>query len=279
MVTYKKALCVGINKFKNFPQYTLNGCVNDVNNISAVLKESLGFDKSEITILTDDNATKTNIIRSLTNMVKDAKDGKCNYLFFHLSTHGSQVPDTNQDEPDHADEAFVPHDLEQQGDKWHPDHIITDDEFRDLFSKLPTENVMLEAFFDTCHSGTGLKAMDLLSDRKIRWIPPPSLKAFKELEGVQVHGLREGLMEEDMKNHVLFAGCRSDQTSADAQIDGTYNGAFTYYMCKVIKESNNKSSRTQVINKLRDYLKDAYSQVPQLECSPVFKEQHIGYSL
>ena len=194
-------------------------------------------------------------MNALTNMVKEAKDGKCNYLFFHLSTHGSQVPDTNQDEPDHADEAFVPHDLEQQGDKWHPDYIITDDEFRDLFAQLPTENVILEAFLDTCHSGTGLKAMDILSDRKIRWIPPPSLKAFKELEGVKVHGLHEALMEDDMKNHILFSGCRSDQTSADALIDGRYNGAFTYYISKVIKESNNKSSRTQVINKLKSLFK------------------------
>ena len=279
MVTSKRALCVGINKFKNFPQYTLNGCVNDVNDISSTLKEFLGFDSSEITILTDEQATKANIMNALTNMVKEAKDGKCNYLFFHLSTHGSQVPDTNQDEPDHADEAFVPHDLEQQGDKWHPDYIITDDEFRDLFAQLPTENVVLEAFLDTCHSGTGLKAMDILSDRKIRWIPPPSLKAFKELEGVKVHGLHEALMEDDMKNHILFSGWRSDQTSADALIDGRYNGAFTYYISKVIKESNNKFSRTQVINKLKAYLKNTYSQVPQLECSPGFKEKNIGYSV
>ena len=183
MVTSKRALCVGINKFKNFPQYTLNGCVNDVNDISSTLKEFLGFDSSEITILTDEQATKANIMNALTNMVKEAKDGKCNYLFFHLSTHGSQVPDTNQDEPDHADEAFVPHDLEQQGDKWHPDYIITDDEFRDLFAQLPTENVVLEAFLDTCHSGTGLKAMDILSDRKIRWIlhlPLRHLRNWKE---------------------------------------------------------------------------------------------------
>lgn len=275
----KKALTIGINKFKNFPQYTLNGCVNDVENITALLKQSLGFNSSEIMKLTDEQATKANIMEALKDMVQQAKAGKYNYLLVHLSTHGTQVPDQDQDEPDHADEAFVPHDIEQQGDTWHPDHIISDDELRNLFSQLPTENVMLEAFFDTCHSGTGLKAMDLLSDRKIRWIPPPSLEVFRQLEGLHVHGLREGLMEENMKNHVLFAGCRSDQTSADARIGGTYNGAFTYYLCKVIKESQNKSNRNQDINKLRGYLKDAYSQVPQLECSPQFKDKPIGFSL
>jgi hypothetical protein len=279
MDIHKKALCVGINKFKNFPQYTLNGCVKDVADITALLKQFLGFNSSEIITLTDEQATKANIMAALKDMVQQAKAGNCNYLFMHLSTHGTQVPDQDQDEPDHADEAFVPHDIEQQGDTWNPDHIISDDELRTLFSQLPTENVMLEAFLDTCHSGTGLKAMDLLSDRKVRWIPPPSLDAFRELEGLQVHGLREGLMEQDMKNHVLFTGCRSDQTSADAHFGDTYNGAFTYYMCKVIKESQNGSTRTQNINKLRDYLKDSFSQSPQLECSPQFKEKPLGFSL
>jgi len=275
----KKALSVGINKFKNFPQYNLNGCVKDVTDITDMLKQFLGFNSSEITVLTDEQATKANIMKAVTAMVDEAKSGKLNYIFFHKSTHGTQVPDKNYDESDHSDEAFVPHDLEQEGDHYHPDHIITDDEYKDLFCQLPSENVMLEAFFDTCHSGGGLRAMDLTLDRKPRWMPPASTTALREVEGKHVHGLREALLEEDMKNHVLFTGCRSDQTSADAHIGDFYNGAFTYYFCKVMKETNNKSSRTELINKVRDSLKDNYSQVPQLEASDSFKEKNFGYTL
>ena len=215
----------------------------------------------------------------LKDMVEAAKTGKCNYLFFHFSSHGTQVPDQNKDESDHADEAFAPTDIQQEGNVWHPDHIISDDEFRDLFSQLPTESVMLEVFLDTCHSGTGIKGIDLLLDRKPRWIPPPSLDAFKKVNGKKVHGLREGLLEEDMKNHVFFAACSPEQTSADALIGDSWNGAFTYYMCQVIKESNNGSSRTKNLEKLINYLKDKYTQIPQLECSKHFKKKPIGYSL
>jgi hypothetical protein len=38
------------------------------------------------------------------------------------------------------------------------------------------------------------------------------------------------------QTHVLFAGCKDNQTSADAYISGAYNGAFTYYFCKTLRD-------------------------------------------
>ena len=38
-----RALCVGINLFKNYPQSTLHGCVNDANDMASVLKAYLGL--------------------------------------------------------------------------------------------------------------------------------------------------------------------------------------------------------------------------------------------
>ena len=64
------------------------------------------------------------------------------------------MPDTSGDEPDKADEAICPHDLASAGNVWDPKHIIIDDELHDLFVQLPA-NVLLEVYFDTCHSGDG----------------------------------------------------------------------------------------------------------------------------
>ena len=44
----KKALCVGINNFKNYPSAALNGCVNDANDMSSLLKDLLDFADSDI---------------------------------------------------------------------------------------------------------------------------------------------------------------------------------------------------------------------------------------
>ena len=71
-----RALCVGINTFKNYPQSTLHGCVNDANDMASVLKAYLGFKAQDITLLTDAQATKQNIMSKLKSMVADAKAGK-----------------------------------------------------------------------------------------------------------------------------------------------------------------------------------------------------------
>ncbi|HHD64909.1 MAG TPA: caspase family protein, partial [Desulfobulbaceae bacterium] len=112
----RKALCVGINDFKNYPSATLQGCVNDAQAMSSLLTGLLGFADEDITLLTDADATKENIMSELQTMVEKARAGKQNYLVFSLSSHGTQVPDLSGDEEDAADEAFCPHDLAQAGD-------------------------------------------------------------------------------------------------------------------------------------------------------------------
>jgi len=118
MASNRKALCVGINQFKNYSSSNLQGCVNDAHDMGALLKDFLGFTAGDITTLTDAQATKANIMSNLKSMVADAKAGKYSYLVFSLSSHGTQVPDTSGDEPDRADEAFCPHDLAQKGNVW-----------------------------------------------------------------------------------------------------------------------------------------------------------------
>ena len=184
----KKALCVGINNFRNYPSAALQGCVNDANDMAGILKDFLGFKDADITKLTNATATKVNIMKNLKLMVDGAKAGKYDYLVFSLSSHGTQVPDKNGDEPDNADEAFCPYDLAQKGDQWDLDHVIVDDELHDLFITIP-ENVLLEVYFDTCHSGTGLKAVDFLLDRKPRFLPLLLSKHLKSLKDLNHEGL------------------------------------------------------------------------------------------
>jgi len=265
MATNRKALCVGINVFKNLPGATLQGCVNDAKDMGALLKDLLGFTAGDITTLTDAQATKANIMNNLKSMVADAKAGKYSYLVFSFSSHGTQVPDKSGDEPDRADEAFCPHDLAQKGSVWDPNYVIVDDELHDLFVQLP-KNVLLEVYLDTCHSGTGLKVVDMLLDRRPRYLPPPSWEAFMEVDGRRPRGLHLSLLEKEIIHHILWAGCRADQTSADAHIGGSWHGAFTYYFVKEMRACQNKLSRLEVLKKVIADLKAGhYSQIPQLE--------------
>jgi metacaspase-1 len=274
----KKALCVGINKFQNLPQGNwLNGCVNDTADMISVLKKYQGFIDNDIVRLIDDQATKKNIMENLTEMVNGAKEGKYDKLVFSISSHGTQVPDLHKDESDLADEAFCPTDIIQKGDIWDPDHVIIDDELHDLFVQLP-ETVTLECYFDTCHSGTGLKAIDLLLSRKPRLLPPPSLKVFEEVKARWPRSMAISLKEKGLSTrHILWAACRSDQTSADANIGDTWHGAFTYYLCQNINKSQNKLTRQELLTKLRaDLKKNKYDQLPQLETNATGRNEKLG---
>ncbi|MDD1774545.1 MAG: caspase family protein, partial [Methanobacterium sp.] len=236
----KRALCVGINNFKNYPENSLNGCINDAYDMHALLVKYMGFKDNDIFKLLDKDATKSNIMKNLNEMVKGARKGKYNTLVFSMSSHGTQQPDAGVDESDRMDEAFCPYDLASKEASWDKDHIITDDELHDLFIQLP-DQVNLEVYLDTCHSGTGLKAMEPIPDRQPRFIPPPSPEIFhasdKNLKGAS------SLLDEVVDKHILWAACQADQTSADAHISGEWHGAFTYYLCRAVNQTDNRKSR------------------------------------
>lgn len=281
MVSDRKALCVGINQYKNYPKSNLQGCVNDVADMEDILTKYLGFKGSggtdpDIVKLTDSQATKANIMAPLKAMLEGAKAGKYTYLIFSMSSHGTQVPDVSGDEPDRADEAFCPHDLAQKGSQWDPNYIITDDELHDLFVQLP-QNVLLEVFLDTCHSGTGIRLVDLLLDRTPRFMPPPTIEAYEALQDKAPRGLFRALAERGITHQILWAACRDNQVSADAKIGNSWHGAFTYHFCKVIRDCNNQLARRDVLKQVNAALKAGkFTQIAQLECEATVKKELLG---
>jgi len=268
----RKALLVGINDYKGIND--LRGCINDVTNMRNILKTFLGFQNTDIRLLTDARATKANIITRLNWLVRGAKSG--DYLVFHYSGHGSQVRDRDSDElSDHMDELICPYDMDWDGT------YITDDDLRDIFKKLP-QGVLLEVFLDSCHSGTGLRAIDGLGRpaelgplnqaeqyRVARYLPPPpDIVARWEGEEETLQPARSFRnVGRTTVHHILWAGCKDSQTSADAFIGGSYNGAFTYYFCKSMRDTNGALARSELLRRLRQALVfNRYDQTPQLEC-------------
>ena len=286
----KKALLVGINKFANYSQFTLNGCVNDAKDMADLYKDLLGFKNSEITMLTDAQATKAKIMANLKAMVADAKVGKLGYLVFSLSSHGTQMNDSSGDEPDGKDEAFVPHDIAEKGGSWDPSHIISDDELHDLFLQLPA-NVLLEVYLDTCHSGSGLRGAEFgLYAPRARYIAPPEHEFGKKTARMRGFTLRRrpsskakagaaSVSKEAVAgaHHILWTGCKANETSADAYFNGRYNGAFTYNFVKVMRDTKNKLSRKDVIARMRTLMQGKFAQSPQLEGNATNRAKAIVY--
>ncbi len=263
----KKAVLVGINKYE-LEGNNLSGCVNDVTNVRDILINYYGFDVPNIRVLADERATKCNIIERLGWLVNDAKPG--DILVFHFSGHGSQVRDREGDElSDSLDEILCPCDMDWE------DNYITDDELALIFKQLPA-GVTLDVILDSCHSGTSTR-----NPYKIRFMQPPVDILCRNEENIVHKGLlswikgfflgkkKDDTMEpiEEM-NHSLLAGCQSKQTSADAYLDGSYNGAFTYYLCKNLRAENGKINRIDLRNKTKGSLEyNSFEQSPQLEAN------------
>lgn len=261
----KAALCVGINKFKYLPESSwLHGCVNDAEDLAALLEAQYGFASSSIKVLRDAKATKKSVMAELNRLVDSAVEGKSNHIVFTFSSHGTQIPDTSGDEVDRLDEAFACYDINNAGDSWDPETVISDDELATLFGRLP-EGVLMDVVLDTCHSGTGLKSLDLLPGRRPRFLPAPTPRAVIANEFSDARTLRDLVKSPMLSKPALMAACRSDQTAADALIEGRYNGAFTYHFVKSL-QGNGTAGRAEVLKLVSKGLKGGgFDQVAQLE--------------
>ena len=81
---------------------------------------------------------------------------------------------------------------------------------------------------------------------------------------------------DNLQTHVLFSGCKDNQTSADVYIGGAYNGAFTYYFCKSLRDVQGAITRAELLKRLRASLKhEGYGQLPLLECPAAAKKKKL----
>jgi len=272
----REALLVGINDY--YGVNDLQGCINDVTNVRSVLKTFFGFENTDIRVLTDRRATKQNILARFEKMVRNAVSG--DYLIFHFSGHGSQIRDREGDElADHMDELICPSDM-----NW-DDGFISDDIFSDILQQLK-KGVRMEILLDSCHSGTGTRDMmpymtsgqSDVNFSHYRYLKPPADIECRYLgDEERLKPAKSFSTDKEITlNHVLWAGCKDNQTSADALIDGNYNGAFSYYFCKHIRDSGGIISRADLYTRVKNSLKfNHFSQVPQLECKTALRTENI----
>jgi len=262
----KKALLVGISKYMPHLDTDLQGCVNDTETMYSLLVNQFKFDPANIRVLVDERAIKREILKRLEWLLTEYKVG--DELIFHYSGHGSQVRDRNGDElDDQLDEILCPHDL-----NW--DDPLTDDYLGALFKQLP-EGVHLTMICDSCHSGTITKNISKIYRNKAKNILPPFDIRARSLYRILPKN-RFGKKDTGTQRHVLLSGCKDHQTSADAFIDGRYQGALTWAFAKTIREKLDiewHEAHMNTVNLLSDY-----TQEPQLSgnASAIFRKVFGG---
>lgn len=256
----KRALLVGINAYRSVT--ALRGCVNDTTNLRLILKEQAGFNNDEIRMLVDARATKANIEDRLGWLVDGAKPG--DLLVLHFSGHGSQVRDRDEEDElaDQLDEILCPWDMDWDGT------YITDD-YLTQHLRVP-EGVVLEVILDCCNSGDGTSELGFSQpdagghpERQPRFLQPP-VDIVARHQGDEL-GRRQLFSRREPSHMALWSACASFQTAADARFDGIFNGAFSFLLCKHLREARDRCSRAELLKRVRASLDaQGYSQIPEL---------------
>ncbi|KAF9901663.1 Ca(2+)-dependent cysteine protease [Linnemannia zychae] len=251
------------------------------------LRESRGFKDENIRTLTDDQVgtcwmpTRENMLHNFKWLIQDAK--KNDSYFLHYSGHGGQVEDLDGDETDGFDSCIYPLDHAKNG-------VITDDELHTILVKALPPGVRLTVVFDCCHSGSALDLPYLYaSSGFIRGKSALQSLGYDLVDGnfddeaiKQLQIKWQALQDEEKEfarqvklkaadaDIIMFSGCKDDQTAEEVKArlsrKSVSNGAMTYAFTRCIRE-NPEQSYQEMLNSIRDMIREKYSQKPQLSSS------------
>lgn len=267
----KRALLIGINDYPD-PSNRLEGCVNDVFAMSAVLQES-DFLADEIRVVLNERATTKGILDRLHWLLDGVRANDQRFLYY--SGHGAQIPRYDATgEPSHIDECLVPYDFD-----WSPAHAIIDRQLSEFYSQLDYDSWFV-AVFDCCHAGglsrggplvRGLSPPDDIRHRALRWdakegmwlprkLPVINKSLYKSRDGVEYLGLngatrrlgratmlrtldnrqfnktREALGHVGPYLPIIYEACGPQQLSYEYVHGGTAYGAYTFCLAEVLRK-------------------------------------------
>jgi len=256
-------LMFGLNYENLHASYRLNGCINDVNDMQALLRTT-GI-CTEVSVFTSPQDTRRDaILQQLTQLSQRSKVEDIGLVWIHYSGHGSYVRDLNREERDGNDECLVPSDFQAAG-------MILDDQLRSIFDEF-SPNCRVIATMDACHSGT-------MGDLKYMWSIPalPRIQNQSQNQRINQAMTYGSSIQNATKcdaDIVMISGCSDPQTSADAWLDQRFQGAFTAALMDAVRGYMRMSpSRTGVplfalVQQVRSFLvRKGFPQVPQLTSS------------
>ena len=263
------ALLVGVQQYPNLPPAKqLDGSVNDVRAMKALLIERFQFRPDDIVTLIDQQATSRAIRREIDQLTErvlsNSTEGKPVQVVFHFSGHGSQMSDQPEgdpdcDEEDGLDETLVPHDARQQGGQ----QDIRDDELNRFVDRICAgRRAEVWMVFDCCHSGTGVRGATKI--RKLDRSVTPALPAAGTTRRVVRKRLPHGA--------VFLAACRAHEVEPEYRDGDESHGLLTRFLTEALAQETKLSSlsydllRKSIVTRYRQHAV-VQAPSPQLEGS------------
>lgn len=228
----RRAVCVGINRFSDAAIPPLEGCVNDVKNLSAALTRVAGFDAADIKVISDAQATKANVLRAIEWLTLSANAGDTLVLYF--ATYGSQWPSPTGQDRDGLDEILLVHDHAWQFT------VLRDDEVVDKLRRAPAGTNVV-CILDTASAGPPGNPRapgqfgPLPAAVQGRFLAPPidsptMIQARQRGLTIQSRIRRQ----EGDENFVCVTASDSDEPVVEVAGQGGLGGAFTHALIEAL---------------------------------------------
>ncbi|HEY0158224.1 MAG TPA: caspase family protein [Thermoanaerobaculia bacterium] len=202
---------------RGFPD--LKGAANDAGILAALLVLRYGFERKNVVVLTNQQATRTAILQSLErHLVRPARRG--DVVFYYFAGHGAQVPNAASDELDRLDESIVPADARRGADD------IRDKELRPLFNRILNAGARLTLVLDHCHSGSSFRGLP-------NGARPRGIGRARAVVDAKRYGPRP-----DERGALVFAATQDLDPAWEARgDDGRMHGAFTWAWIRALRDA------------------------------------------
>lgn len=266
------ALLVGLDAYNEgialngevvFPQ--LRGCVTDSKSLKMYLENDPAFE-ADIKLITNEQATKSEIVRLFGEHLGQAQEGDTALFFF--SGHGTQEwaeIDVWKEETDGKLECIVCY-YDEAAD----DMLMADKELRFLLHGLSKKGAHIVTVFDCCHSADNTrngaivkKEFSGIAEKRVPYVfPKRSWEGFLFSNEINLPDLKQqgekALLPEGP--HVQLSACESNESALE--VNGS--GVFTKTLLQVLKAAGGDVSYQSVGSRTRQYLKNVYEQKPRI---------------
>ena len=243
------AAVIGINQYKK--TRWLKYAVNDANAFKDYLESNLQLPSNQIFSITDQEATKDNILSTLgTKLRRKASTEDTVIIFF--AGHGAVEADPINPDGDGFEKYLLPHDAHLQ-DLYSTSISMND--IRTIFTRIHADRLIFIA--DTCYSGaSGGRTM-------------MAAKTRANLSDKFYERISKG------KGRVIISSCSANEISKED--DNLQHGVFSYYMLEGLKgRADQDGDGVITVSELFSYLSKKVPEASGQDQHPVRKGETEG---
>lgn len=262
-----------IQKYQHSDNFDLAGCVNDAKSMVAFLRDRLQVPEDHIAFLSDESATRGNIISTFSkHLTQNEEILEGDAMIVYYAGHGSRVPaPEGWQASDGQIETICPHDEGMQTADGKvitgiPDRTVNT-LLRELAAKkgnnivsnsilathcpcLTVAHSVKSVIFDSCHSGGITRNLSVVPRPSLRprFLPNPrplhpdtdsAIWSSSIWTGDAARGAKQkippGFRYEAMSSHILLAACRQEEQAFEDLGSAHSAGLFTSILLKKLQ--------------------------------------------